>query len=96
MRYEQQPWRSSNYEQYLQTSYISGSDYGGETDVSLDCGRFYGPFVRPRMRMSEGANEWMNYFFLIFGNVEPTVEWYWQEKTEGLGDKPVPVPLCQI
>jgi hypothetical protein len=31
--------------------------YGSETDVSLDCGRFYGPFVRPRMRMSEGVNE---------------------------------------
>jgi hypothetical protein len=23
-----------------------------------------------------------------------TVEWYWQEKTEELGEKPVPVPLC--
>jgi hypothetical protein len=23
-----------------------------------------------------------------------TVEWYWQGKTEELGDKPVPVPLC--
>jgi hypothetical protein len=22
------------------------------------------------------------------------VEWYWQAKTEGLGEKPVPVPLC--
>jgi hypothetical protein len=33
----------------------SGS--GGETDVSLDCGRFYGPFVRLRMRMSEEVNE---------------------------------------
>jgi hypothetical protein len=22
------------------------------------------------------------------------VEWYWQGKTEGLGEKPVPVPLC--
>jgi hypothetical protein len=32
------------------------SDYGGDTDVSLDCGRFYGPFVRPQMRMSEGVN----------------------------------------
>jgi hypothetical protein len=36
----------------------------------------------------------MNYFFLIFWNVEPTVEWYWQGKTEELGEKPVPVPLC--
>jgi hypothetical protein len=23
-----------------------------------------------------------------------TVEWHWQEKNEGLGEKPVPVPLC--
>jgi hypothetical protein len=23
-----------------------------------------------------------------------TVEWYWQGKTEELGEKPVPVPLC--
>jgi hypothetical protein len=29
------------------------SDYGGGTDVSLDCGRFHGPIVRPRMRMNE-------------------------------------------
>jgi hypothetical protein len=27
------------------------SGYGGETDVSLNCGLFYGPIVRPRMRM---------------------------------------------
>jgi hypothetical protein len=33
------------------------SGYGGETDISLNCGRFYGTFVRPRMRMSEGVNE---------------------------------------
>jgi hypothetical protein len=33
------------------------SGYGRETDVSLDCSRFYGPFVLPQMRMSEGANE---------------------------------------
>jgi hypothetical protein len=33
------------------------SGYGGETDVSLNCGRFYGPSVRPKMRMSEGVNE---------------------------------------
>jgi hypothetical protein len=35
------------------------SDYGGETDVSLNCGRFCGPIVRPRRRM----NELKNYFF---------------------------------
>jgi hypothetical protein len=33
------------------------SGYGGGTDISLDCGRFYGPFVCPQMRMSEGVNE---------------------------------------
>jgi hypothetical protein len=74
------------------------SGYGGETDVSLACSRFYGPFVRPRMRMSEDGwrwvNEWMNIFFLIFGKLEPTVEWYWQGKTEDLREKTVPVPLC--
>jgi hypothetical protein len=37
------------------------------------------PFVHPQMIMSE---YWA------------TVEWYWQEKTEGLEEKPVPVPLC--
>jgi hypothetical protein len=35
-------------------SYLNGiSDYGGETDVSLNCGRFYGPIVRPQMRMNK-------------------------------------------
>jgi hypothetical protein len=70
---------------------------GGKTDVLLNCGRFYGPIVRPRMRMNEWMGEWMNEWknnFLIFGNVEPTVEWYWQGETEGLGEKPVPVPRC--
>jgi hypothetical protein len=27
-------------------------------------------------------------------NWRATVEWYWQEKTEELGEKPVPVPIC--
>jgi hypothetical protein len=40
------------------------------------------------------VNERMNYFFLIFGTVKPTVERYLQGKTEELGEKPVPVPLC--
>jgi hypothetical protein len=26
------------------------SDYMGETDVSLDYGHFYGPFVHPQMK----------------------------------------------
>jgi hypothetical protein len=35
--------------------------------------------------------EWMDermkeLFFLIFGKVEPTVEWYWQGETEELGE----------
>jgi hypothetical protein len=25
---------------------------------------------------------------------EASVEWYWQGKTEGLGENPVPVPIC--
>jgi hypothetical protein len=29
-------------------------------------------------------NEWMNCFFLIFGNVDPTLKWYRQGKTEKL------------
>jgi hypothetical protein len=48
------------------------SDYGGDTDVSLDCGRFYGAVVRPRMRMSEGVNE-ITIFWIWFdvGNSLP-------------------------
>jgi hypothetical protein len=44
----------------------------------------------------EWMNGWMSekYFFLIYEKVEPTVEWYWHGKTEELGEKPVPVPLC--
>jgi hypothetical protein len=42
-------------------------------------------------------NEWMSertiFSFLIFGNMEPTVE-FLQGKTEGPGEKLVPVPLC--
>jgi hypothetical protein len=36
-------------------------------------------------------NECKNYFFLIFGKVEPTARWNGieQAKTEGLGEKPV-------
>jgi hypothetical protein len=37
------------------------SDYGGETDVSLNCGRFYGPTVPPRMRMNERKNYSCNF-----------------------------------
>jgi hypothetical protein len=33
--------------------YFWNSDYGGETEVSLNYGRFYGPIVRPRRRMNE-------------------------------------------
>jgi hypothetical protein len=46
------------------------SGYGDETDVSLDCGRFYGSFIRPQMRMSEGVNEWMKkLFFFLFSEM---------------------------
>jgi hypothetical protein len=37
------------------------SDYGGETNVSLNCSRFCRPIVHPRM--NEWMNEWRNYFF---------------------------------
>jgi hypothetical protein len=36
---------------------------------------------------NDRMDEWKNYFFLIFGNVQSTVEWYRQGKTEGLGEK---------
>jgi hypothetical protein len=48
-----------------QTSLFWYSGHGGETDVSLDCGRFYWPFVRPRMRMSERVNEWVKEIFFF-------------------------------
>jgi hypothetical protein len=59
------------------------SGYGGETHVSLDCSRFYGPIGRPRMKMNEWMNGWINErtIFLIFGNVEPTVEWRTRRET---------------
>jgi hypothetical protein len=33
-------------------------------------------------------------FFLLFHFYGAPVEWKWQGKTEALGEKPVPVPLC--
>jgi hypothetical protein len=33
-------------------------------------------------------------FFFIFASNGAPVEWNWQGKTEVLGEKPVPVPLC--
>jgi hypothetical protein len=44
-----------NYYCMLMMFWYSG--YGGETDISLNCDRFYGPFLQPQMRMSEGVNE---------------------------------------
>jgi hypothetical protein len=32
--------------------------------------------------------------FSVFPSNEAPVEWKWQGKTEELGEKPVPVPLC--
>jgi hypothetical protein len=52
---------------------------------------FTGLLSVPGWRWVKG---WMNertIFFLIFGKVEPTVEWYWQGKTEELGEKLAPV-----
>jgi hypothetical protein len=34
------------------------------------------------------------YAFQMIWFWRATVEWYWQEKTEELGEKPVPVPIC--
>jgi hypothetical protein len=61
--------------------------------------RAFCSFPDENERMNEWKGEWMNemdewknYFFLILGkNVELTVESYWQGKTEGLGEKPVPL-----
>jgi hypothetical protein len=53
----------------------------GVGDVSLNCGRFYGPIVRPRMWM----NEWIKWMSGAHAGMI---------LTEGLGEKPVPVPLC--
>jgi hypothetical protein len=50
--------RSSSSLHYSQSCVFCYSNYGGETDVSLNFGRFYGPIVRPRMRM----NEWTIFF----------------------------------
>jgi hypothetical protein len=35
-----------------------------------------------------------DYYFLFFSSNGAPVEWNWQGKTELLGEKPVPVPLC--
>ena len=38
--------------------------------------------------------EGWSFFFVIFPSNGATVERNWQRRTEVLGDKPVPVPLC--
>jgi hypothetical protein len=38
--------------------------------------------------------EWWSVFFIFPSNLAP-VEWNWQGKTEILGEKPLPVPLCR-
>jgi hypothetical protein len=38
---------------------------------------------------------WSWLVFFIFPCNGATVEWNWQGKTEVLGEKPIPVPLCQ-
>jgi hypothetical protein len=37
---------------------------------------------------------WTDQFFFILPSNGAPVEWNWQGKTEVLGEKPVPVPLC--
>jgi hypothetical protein len=51
----------------------------GETMSLWNCGLWRALCPSPRWYMS------------VYG---AAVEWYWQGKTEGLGEKPVPVPLC--
>jgi hypothetical protein len=41
----------------------------------------------------EDERKMINFFFMFPSNGTP-VEWNWQGKTEVLGEKPVPVPLC--
>jgi hypothetical protein len=36
----------------------------------------------------------ISFFFVFFPCNGAPVEWNWQEKTEVLGQKPAPVPLC--
>jgi hypothetical protein len=76
----------------------SDSGYGGATDVSLNCGRFYGPVIRPRM--NEWVNEWMDveeiFFFFFFCNFRKCGThggMILTGKTEGLWENPVPMPL---
>jgi hypothetical protein len=52
-------WRLHRTVEHLYSPLFLYSDYGGGTDVSLNC-RFYGPIVRLRMRMIEWKGEWMS------------------------------------
>jgi hypothetical protein len=57
----------------------------------------------PAADVTDGPQPWgllrnpviktISFFFTFPSNVAP-VEWNWQEKTDVLGEKPVPVPLC--
>jgi hypothetical protein len=60
--------------------YYSDSDYGGETDVSLNCGRFYGGYSSPEEN-EWGMGEWTNErtIFFNFRKCGAQVEWYWRE-----------------
>ena len=52
-----------------------------------------------RSLKASGATLWWRWekddrFFFIFPSNGAPVEWNWQGKTEVLGEKPVPLPLC--
>jgi hypothetical protein len=50
--------------------------------------------VQPCDEDDDDDDYYYYYFFCPFPSNGAPVEWNWQEKTEVLGEKPVPVPLC--
>jgi hypothetical protein len=58
--------------------------------------RYYGRTAALRLRVQPcDEDEIWSVFFFIFPSNGARVEWSWQGETEVLGEKPVPVPLCQ-
>jgi hypothetical protein len=60
----------------------------------------FGSFFPPWRWGGSSTHAWMPSYVSILRIPQmiwvwrPTMEWYWQAKTEELGEKPVPVPLC--
>jgi hypothetical protein len=48
----------------------------------------------PAADATEAPHPWCLLCFFVFPYNGAPVEWNWQGKTEVLGKKPVPVPLC--